>query len=77
MAVRPSLPCTRSSTLRKKEILLETYILRDDATGLEMRNALRCAGVAVRVLADGFGSSNTQTAFWNELREEGMQNGRD
>lgn len=60
----------------RKELLLETYILRDDSTGLEMREALRRAvtrGVAVRVLADGFGSSSTKAVFWNELRRDGIK----
>lgn len=60
----------------RKEILLETYILRDDSTGIEMREALSRAaarGVIVRVLADGFGSSSTKAAFWNELRGGGIK----
>jgi cardiolipin synthase A/B len=60
----------------REEILLETYILRDDSTGLEMQEALRRAsarGVTVRVLADGFGSSNTKPAFWDGLREAGIE----
>src|SRR5262249_37077929 len=41
------------------EILLETYILRDDETGRRFQGALASAaarGVTVRVLADAFGS---------------------
>jgi cardiolipin synthase len=60
----------------REEVLLETYILRDDSTGFEMREALSRAasrGVTVRVLADGFGSSSTKAAFWNELRGGGIK----
>lgn len=60
----------------REEVLLETYILRDDSTGLEMRKALSRAaarGVTVRVLADGFGSSSTKAQFWNELRGGGIK----
>jgi len=52
------------------EILLESYILRDDATGrgfLEALAAARARGAAVRVLADSFGSIGTRRAFWNEM----------
>jgi cardiolipin synthase len=60
----------------RKEVLIETYILRDDSTGFEMREALNRAvarGVTVRVLADAFGSSSTKTVFWDELRAGGIQ----
>ncbi|HKI87229.1 MAG TPA: hypothetical protein VKA53_10860, partial [Thermoanaerobaculia bacterium] len=43
----------------KEEVLLESYILRDDATGWEFLNELGAAvdrGVTVRLLADAFGS---------------------
>jgi cardiolipin synthase len=60
----------------REEVLLETYILRDDSTGVQMRDALSRAaarGVTVKVLADGFGSSATKATFWSELRRAGIQ----
>src|ERR1700687_1831752 len=47
----------------EREVLLEAYILKDDATGRTFVEALSAAagrGVAVRVLADAFGSSDTR-----------------
>ena len=46
-----------------EEILLETYILRDDATGRKLLGLLGAAaarGVKVRVLADAYGSWTTK-----------------
>lgn len=60
----------------REEILLETYILRDDSTGREMKEAMARAsarGVTVRVLADGFGSSATKPAFWRRMRGFGIE----
>jgi cardiolipin synthase len=60
----------------REEILLETYILRDDSTGLELKDTLARAsarGVTVRVLADGFGSSAVKSAFWTRLRACGIK----
>jgi cardiolipin synthase len=57
------------------EVLLEAYILKDDATGRSVAGALAAAagrGAAVRVLADAFGSSATREAFWDSLRERGV-----
>jgi cardiolipin synthase A/B len=57
-----------------QEVLLEAYIFRDDATGQAFRDALGHAaerGAAVRVLADGFGSSETGEVFWDSLRAQG------
>jgi cardiolipin synthase len=59
-----------------EEILLETYIFRDDSTGREMREALARAclrGVKVRILADGFGSAATKPAFWRQMRRCGIE----
>jgi cardiolipin synthase len=58
------------------EILLETYILRDDATGRKLlawlvRAAAR--GVKVRVLADAYGSWTTKTSFWREMQSTGIE----
>ena len=56
------------------EILLEAYVLRGDATGQAMLDALRSAaarGVDVRVLADAFGSGQTRRQFWSLFRQSG------
>jgi cardiolipin synthase A/B len=58
------------------EILLETYILRDDATGrklLKLVGAAAARGVKVRVLADAYGSWTTKRAFWREMRDLGIE----
>src|SRR5207248_1916211 len=60
----------------RTEVLLETYILRDDPTGRRFSEALieaRRRGVVVRVLADAFGSWGTPAAFWDRLRGEGVE----
>jgi cardiolipin synthase len=59
-----------------EEILLETYILRDDATGRKLLRLLGGAaarGVKVRVLADAFGSWTTKRAFWLEMQTLGIE----
>jgi len=59
-----------------EEILLESYIFKDDATGREMLEVLGQAssrGVAVRVLADAFGSLWTRSGFWREMRARGCE----
>ncbi len=59
-----------------KEILLETYILRHDATGRSLLGLLGGAaarGVRVRVLADTYGSWTTKRAFWREMRGMGIE----
>lgn len=58
----------------RHEVLLEAYVLRGDATGLAVLEALRGAvarGVDVRVLADAFGSSQTRRQFWSLFRSSG------
>lgn len=60
----------------RSEVLLESYILKDDPTGRLFQEALVAArrrGVAVRVLADGFGSWHTRSSFWRELRSNGIK----
>jgi cardiolipin synthase len=60
----------------QREILFESYILEDDATGQRFLAALQQAasrGVAVRVLADAFGSFGTRGAFWHAMQEEGIE----
>jgi len=59
-----------------EEILLETYILRDDATGRKLLRLLSGAaarGVKVRVLADAYGSWTTKSAFWREMNGLGIE----
>ena len=59
-----------------QEILLETYILKDDALGHELVERLAKAaarGVKVRVLADAFGSWTTSRGFWQQMRKRGIE----
>ncbi|MGH9391192.1 MAG: phospholipase D-like domain-containing protein, partial [Vicinamibacteria bacterium] len=59
-----------------REVLLESYIFRDDATGWEILELLGQAssrGVAVRVLADAFGSLWTRSGFWRAMRSRGCE----
>jgi cardiolipin synthase len=59
----------------REEILLETYILRDDRLGTSMQAALMAAaarGVRVCVLADAVGSLRTADAFWERLSQAGV-----
>lgn len=59
-----------------EEVLLETYILRDDATGRKLLRWLGGAtarGVKVRVLADGYGSWATKRAFWRKMQGLGIE----
>jgi len=60
----------------REEVLLESYIFKDDATGEAFARELCDAaqrGVRVRVLADGFGSFETKHRFWSWMRESGVQ----
>ncbi|HMS01457.1 MAG TPA: phospholipase D-like domain-containing protein [Gemmatimonadaceae bacterium] len=60
----------------REEVLLETYILRDDRIGTRLGTALRDAvarGVRVHVLADAVGSIGTSRAYWRTLRAGGIQ----
>jgi cardiolipin synthase len=57
------------------EILLETYILRDDKIGDSVHAVLAAAvrrGVRVHVLADAIGSSATRETFWQGLQSDGI-----
>jgi len=59
----------------REEVLLESYILRDDATGRQLFGALASAarrGVSVRVLADAWGSFGTRSGFWREMAAAGI-----
>lgn len=60
----------------REEILLESYIFKDDAVGRELAADLVDAverGVTVRVLADAFGSFSTRRRFWRELTERRVE----
>ncbi|MFA6568347.1 MAG: phospholipase D-like domain-containing protein [Victivallales bacterium] len=60
----------------KDEILLETYILKDDDTGRKLLGVLGTAaarGVKVRVLADACGSWNTKREFWRKMQDMGIE----
>jgi cardiolipin synthase len=60
----------------REEILLETYIMRDDRLGASVQAALATAaqrGVRVYVLADAVGSIATADRFWNLLEKSGVQ----
>lgn len=59
----------------KHEVLLESYIIRDDTTGraaLETLARAAARGVVVKVLVDAWGSWNTRSAFWEEMRRRGI-----
>ena len=59
----------------QEEVLLETYILRDDNIGASVRRALAQAverGARVCVLADAVGSIETGEAFWDGLQADGI-----
>jgi cardiolipin synthase len=60
----------------RDEVLLEAYIFRDDETGAAFGQALSRAserGARVRVVADGFGSFETNEGFWETLRARGVE----
>jgi cardiolipin synthase A/B len=57
------------------EVLVESYILKDDATGRAFGDRLveaAARGVEVKVLADFFGSSATHSRFWRLMRRHGI-----
>ncbi len=59
----------------REEILLETYILRDDRIGARVSEALTAAvqrGARVCVLVDAVGSFSTGDQFWRVLAEAGV-----
>ncbi len=60
----------------QREILLESYIFKDDATGrlfLDGAKAAAARGLKVRVLADAMGSYSTRTGFWREMESHGIE----
>jgi len=60
----------------RQEVLVESYIWRDDATGRAFLNDLARAaarGVTVRALADALGSFGTRREFWREMSRRGIE----
>jgi cardiolipin synthase A/B len=60
----------------REEILVETYILRDDRIGWLLHDRLAAAvarGVRCHVLADALGSIATRATYWRALRAIGVQ----
>ena len=60
----------------RTEVLVESYIWKDDSTGRRALDALGRAaarGVAVRALADAVGSLSTKRAYWAQMRERGIE----
>jgi len=60
----------------EREVLIESYIFRDDETGARFQRELQRAadrGLTVRVLADAFGSWRTHGHFWRELASSGVE----
>ena len=59
----------------REEVLLEAYIVRDDATGwafLDELGAAAARGIAVRLLADALGSHTSRQEFWREAAGRGI-----
>jgi cardiolipin synthase len=59
----------------RDEVLLESYIFKDDAIGCALLDDLAAAvqrGVTVRVLADALGSSSTHAEFWRDMARRGI-----
>ncbi|HKI02534.1 MAG TPA: phospholipase D-like domain-containing protein [Thermoanaerobaculia bacterium] len=59
-----------------REILLESYIFKDDSTGRRFLAGMKAAAareLPVRVLADALGSSSTRAAFWEDMVSHGIQ----
>jgi cardiolipin synthase len=60
----------------RQEVLLESYIFKDDAVGRAMLDELAAAarrGVMVRVLADALGSWSTGSGFWRDMARQGIE----
>lgn len=60
----------------RREVLLETFILYDDAVGRRLQRALIQAarqGAEVHVLVDGWGSPDLRGRFVAEMAEAGVQ----
>jgi len=59
----------------RQHIILENYIIRDDATGRRFAAALlerAAASVRIRVLYDALGCRGTPRRFWRRLRDGGV-----
>lgn len=59
----------------EREILLESYIFKDDEAGRHFQQELKAAArrnLTVRVLADGLGSITTRRHFWQEMEAAGV-----
>ncbi len=60
----------------QQEILLESYIFKDDSTGRQFLGEIQAAadrGIKVRVLADAVGSYETKAEFWQEMESHGIE----
>nr|MBV6630311.1 hypothetical protein [Oceanococcus sp. HetDA_MAG_MS8] len=60
----------------ESEILLESYIIRNDQTGQRIARALGLAarrGISVKILADAWGSSRLRPPFWEALADAGSE----
>jgi cardiolipin synthase len=60
----------------KDHINLESYIIEDDETGRKFADLLlqkQASGVRINVLYDGMGSINTPAAYFQRLRDGGIQ----
>ncbi len=60
----------------KSEVLLESYIFKDDSTGRLFLTEIEAAaqrGIKVRVLADAVGSYETRVEFWREMESHGIE----
>ncbi|MCK9419964.1 MAG: cardiolipin synthase ClsB [Nitrospirae bacterium] len=60
----------------RHEIILETYIYENDATGQRIADALKRAalrGVSVTVLIDGYGSKDLPRSMLDRLRADGVK----
>jgi cardiolipin synthase len=65
-----------AAAMAEREILLESYIFRDDGTGRLFAEYLAAAakrGVQVRVVTDAVGSFGTKRLFWAELESGGIE----
>ncbi|ADI30323.1 cardiolipin synthase ClsB [Methylotenera versatilis] len=59
-----------------REIYLQSYIYKDDVTGVKIGDALKNAarrGVSVNILLDGFGSKDLSKSYVEELEQTGVQ----
>ncbi len=59
-----------------QEIYLQSYIYKEDATGIQIGDALKNAarrGVSVNILLDGFGSKDLSKNYVEELEKTGVQ----